>query len=168
MAPTTTAKGGFDDLDDDFDGLEDAKEGSADDDFASISRDDFNPVFGSSPSVSQTKSEATASGQESGFDIVASASAPATTQAQAQAAASGAGGLAQQKAAESHDWDAIFAGLDSSDLPVPAPPPAKAAEPEAVDDPILSKLTGMGYPRAAALAALEKYNYNLEKVRQFF
>jgi epidermal growth factor receptor substrate 15 len=32
------------------------------------------------------------------------------------------------------------------------------------DDPILKNLTGMGYKRADALAALEKYDYNLERV----
>jgi len=32
------------------------------------------------------------------------------------------------------------------------------------DDPILKNLTGMGYPRKEALAALEKYDYNLERV----
>ena len=50
--------GAFDDLDDDFEGLEDAKEGSADDDFANISRsglDDFNPMFDSSPPPSQRR-----------------------------------------------------------------------------------------------------------------
>lgn len=33
------------------------------------------------------------------------------------------------------------------------------------DDPILRNLTGMGYSRTDALAALEKYDYNLERVR---
>ncbi|KAI9807536.1 MAG: hypothetical protein M1825_005476 [Sarcosagium campestre] len=33
------------------------------------------------------------------------------------------------------------------------------------DDPILKKLTGMGYPRDASLQALEKYDYNIDKVR---
>ncbi|KAF2462302.1 hypothetical protein BDY21DRAFT_389917 [Lineolata rhizophorae] len=32
------------------------------------------------------------------------------------------------------------------------------------DDPILKKLTGMGYPRDKALAALEKYDYDITKV----
>ena len=53
-------------------GLEDAKEGSADDEFANISRfalDDFNPVFDSSPPPSQAKSENTAFGVESSFDF---------------------------------------------------------------------------------------------------
>lgn len=32
------------------------------------------------------------------------------------------------------------------------------------DDPILKNLTSMGYPRSEALSALEKYDYNLERV----
>jgi epidermal growth factor receptor substrate 15 len=33
------------------------------------------------------------------------------------------------------------------------------------DDPILKRLTGMGYTRGAALDALEKYDYDINKVR---
>ena len=79
-----------------------------------------------------------------------------------------------------HDWDAIFATLDT-----PAPPaagdldevqpsqkqedrpgPGRTITSESKDDdPILKNLTGMGYSRGDALAALEKYDYNLERVR---
>ncbi|GJN84947.1 hypothetical protein PLIIFM63780_008511 [Purpureocillium lilacinum] len=177
-APTNTvAKGAFDDLDDDFEGLEDAKEGSADDDFANISRDDFNPVFDSSPPASQTKSESTAFGNESSFDFVPSHSATGPT--------AGVGG-AQQKAVDSHDWDAIFAGLDSPSTVTPpgvsnagatATDDKKDSRPSAPgraltdqgehDDPILKNLTGMGYSRADAVAALEKYDYNLERAANY-
>lgn len=166
MPQNTTGKTVFDDLDDDFEGLEDAKEGSADDDFANISRDDFNPVFDSSPPASQAKSESTAFGNESTFDFVSHSSA--------------AGSTTQQKTADSHDWDAIFAGLDSpSNLAPPGPggegggdkhadrpePPGRALTEQGVhDDPILKSLTDMGYSRSDAVAALEKYDYNLEKV----
>lgn len=174
--PSNTApKGAFDDLDEDFEGLEDAKEGSADDDFANISRDDFNPVFDSSPPASQTKSESAAFGNESGFDFVPP---------QAAAGVSGAAVGAQQKATENHDWDAIFAGLDSPSTVTPPgagsaapaaateaknetrpPAPGRALTEQGVhDDPILKNLTGMGYSRADAVAALEKYDYNLERV----
>ena len=85
---------------------------------------------------------------------------------------------------DSHDWDAIFAGLDgpaaaadSSPVKTEAPvgngtsvSPQRPAIGRALteagvhDDPILKNLTGMGYARSDALAALEKYDYNLERV----
>ncbi|KAL7798337.1 endocytic protein [Trichoderma ceciliae] len=179
--PSPAAKGAFDDLDDDFEGLEDAKEGSADDDFANISRsglDDYNPMFDSSPPASQAKSESTAFGNESSFDFISSNSATS---------APGQSSNGQQKGAESHDWDAIFSTLDSPSTPAaqpvhnnntgptneentdPRPPPPGRALTEAGehDDPILKNLTGMGYSRPAALAALEQYDYNLERAANF-
>lgn len=168
------SKGAFDDLDDDFEGLEDAKEGSAEDDFANISHsglDDFNPVFDSSPPASQTKSDSTAFGNESSFDFVSASSAGAP-----QAPVSNV----QQKPAETHDWDAIFSGLDSPTAAAATPvsndkpaanegvaqrPGEGKQDPFPNDDPILKNLTGMGYSRDAALSALEKYDYNLERVR---
>ncbi|OAA35662.1 EF hand domain protein [Metarhizium rileyi] len=169
MPQKAAAKGVFDVLDDDFEGLEDAKEGSADDDFANISRDDFNPVFDSSPPASQAKSESTAFGNESTFDFVSHSSA--------------AGSTAQQKTADSHDWDAIFAGLDSPSNPTlpglggedggdkhterPAPPGRSLTEQGVHDDPILKSLTDMGYSRSDAVAALEKYDYNLDKAANY-
>lgn len=160
-------KGVFDDLDDDFEGLEDAKEGSADDDFANISRDDFNPVFDGSPSASQVKVETPAFSNESTFDFVSHGSA-------------GGSGASQKKPADSHDWDAIFAGLDEpttmappavpedkGDLDRPSAPGRALTERGEHDDPILKSLTGMGYSRADSVSALEKYDYNLEKVSLF-
>lgn len=148
----------FDDDDDDFDGLEEAKEGSADDDFANISRsglEDYNNVFDSSP---RGKSDTTAFGNESTFDFVNT-------------------GASQSKASESHDWDAIFSGLDSTDNALeekskpsdasesrPAGPGRALTDKGEHDDPILKNLTGMGYNRKDAVAALEKYDYNLERV----
>jgi epidermal growth factor receptor substrate 15 len=75
--------------------------------------------------------------------------------------------------AAGHDWDALFAPLAG----------AKPAEEETAndassknpgwalnndsgeDDLILQRLTGMGFPRDDSLAALEKFDYNLDKVR---
>ncbi|TFB05025.1 hypothetical protein CCMA1212_003056 [Trichoderma ghanense] len=174
-------KGAFDDLDDDFEGLEDAKEGSADDDFANISRsglDDYNPMFDSSPPASQAKSESTAFGNESSFDFISSNSA---------ASAPGQSSNGQQRGAEAHDWDAIFSTLDSPTVPAAQPvhsnntgppkeenaetrPPAPGralTEAGEHDDPILKNLTSMGYSRPDALAALEKYDYNLERAANF-
>jgi epidermal growth factor receptor substrate 15 len=187
------AKGAFDDLDDDFEGLEDAKEGSADDDFANISRsglDDFNHVFDSSPPASQAKSESTAFGNESSFDFVPSN--PGTGTGTGASASSGGN---QAKPADSHDWDAIFSGLDtptavaaeattapaaagaagagSNNLAAPGSdsrpgPPGRALTTQGEhDDPILKELTSMGYPRSDALAALEKYDYHLERAANY-
>ncbi|KAI6783375.1 putative calcium-binding protein [Emericellopsis cladophorae] len=178
------AKGAFDD-DDEFEGLEDAKEGSADDDFANVSRsglDDFNPMFDSSPPQSQAKSDSTAFGNESSFDFISS-----NTTSGGPAPTSGNGNM--QKGAETHDWDAIFAGLDSPTAAATTPPaqpaqianntnsstnelapPERPAGPGRAlteagehDDPILKDLMGLGYPRGDAVAALEKFDYNLEK-----
>lgn len=188
----------FDDLDDDFADLEDAKEGSQDDDFQTISRsglDDFNPTFDSPPpAVKSDAARPTSSSgaapfsTESTFDF---ASIDNTTSQPTAAPTEGAKGSAPT---DSHDWDAIFASLD--DAPPaetagsPPPPgssggPAPPANPDASngtnlarpdapgralteegehDDPILKNLTSMGYSRTDALSALEKYDYNLERV----
>ncbi|KAL2149743.1 hypothetical protein VTH82DRAFT_8395 [Thermothelomyces myriococcoides] len=245
----TTSKAPFDDLDDDFEGLEDAKEGSADDDFATISRsglDDFNPVFDSSPPPSQPKSDSahtggpgggTTFGTESSFDFASLSGTSAAGSTVGQAAhSSSLGGQTKapgQSTAESHDWDALFASLDSAATPTassqtlatsatgqeaatgtaagagiqggavageeagnnkqhdgnndrqkagntnnnggndgdfsnrpPAPGRALTEEGEH-DDPIVKNLTSMGYSRADAVAALEKYDYNLERAANY-
>lgn len=197
-ALSAASKSAFDDLDDDFEGLEDAKEGSADDDFANISRsglDDFNPLFDSSPPPSQAAKSDSANtnafGVESSFDFASmstGSAAGSTTAVATPGAPSTAASQVANKAPnppDTHDWDAIFASLDDSpsagSQPAAAPPAAvsgngTAKEPTRPtpgralteagehDDPILKNLTGMGYSRADALSALEKYDYNLERV----
>ncbi|CAN8104153.1 unnamed protein product [Discula destructiva] len=122
---------GFDDLDDDFADLEDAKEGSQDDDFQTISRsglDDFNATFDSPPPVAKTEAAAPPGsssgnaptfGSESTFDF---ASIDNTASQTSTAPAEGA-----PKTAENHDWDAIFASLDdappATTLAATPPPP---------------------------------------------
>lgn len=80
----------------------------------------------------------------------------------------------------SHDWDAIFAGLDapapssvtklSADQSHATSPPSRPLPGRALstgtehDDPILKRLTGMGWRREESLQALEKFDYNLDKV----
>lgn len=179
--PVPPAKVPFDNDFDDFEDLEDAKEGDADDDFANISAldrsglDDFNPMFDSPPQSKGTGHSAHGNGFSSGdgaFGDFASSPGPTTATTAA--------------VNDSHDWDAIFAGLDGPGTEAAAPPPATetskplgngtSAPPERPqvgralteagvhDDPILKNLTSMGYPRGEALAALEKYDYNLERV----
>jgi epidermal growth factor receptor substrate 15 len=187
--PAPPAKGSFDEDFDDFDDLEDAKEGDPDDDFANISvhdrsgLDDFNPMFDSPPAPPKVQHSATGSsgfGGDSAFGEFTS-SPRQFTQPVAPTTSSTVN--------DNHDWDAIFAGLDApaptstepaaSTVPEPQPsngtsaPAAPKERPQigralteagVHDDPILKNLTGMGYARADALAALEKYDYNLERV----
>lgn len=213
--PATVSKqsSAFDDLDDDFADLEDAKEGSQDDDFQTISRsglDDFNPTFDSPPPAGRgeptaaplgsSSGDAPGFGNESTFDFASIDNTASQASGPGAAPAEGAGG----KQGDNHDWDAIFASLDdappaqmsgsppppgSSGSAAPTAAAAAAAAPAAAaakstskeslrpegpgraltedgthDDPILKNLTSMGYSRSDALSALEKYDYNLERV----
>ena len=191
LPPAAPAKVPFDDDFDEFDDLEDAKEGDADDDFANISvndhrsgMDDFNAVFDSAPTPpaksaqnpeqpSQLNTSAFGSSTGAFGDYTQS---PVTAQPKAPA---------NTAVNDNHDWDAIFAGLDAP-APVSPTEPTKPAgnstggltapapdrpsigraltEAGVHDDPILKNLTNMGYGRSDALAALEKYDYNLERV----
>lgn len=203
----STQSSAFDDLDDDFADLEDAKEGSQDDDFQTISRsglDDFNPTFDSPPPAGKSDAARPTSSSgpaapfstESTFDFASidnTASQPAAAPA-AAAADPTAGAKGGAAPGDNHDWDAIFADLDSAPpaaetaaQPPPPPPGSSGGSPApdtnnnllaprpdapgralteegAHDDPILKNLTSMGYSRADALSALEKYDYDLERV----
>ncbi|KAL2868699.1 EF hand domain protein [Aspergillus lucknowensis] len=77
---------------------------------------------------------------------------------------------------DNHDWEALFAPLDSvkspgaegtNGAPSTTTPEAKqpgwALQTDTQDDPNLQRLTGMGFPRDASLAALEKFDYNIDK-----
>lgn len=186
--PPLPAKTGIhDDFDDEFAGLEEAKEASeqGDVDFSSSRRndfDEFNPIF-DSPAASRHTAQSTAS-----------TFPPSDAFADFESSVTNTGSSSKQQApteTPSHDWDAIFAGLDTpqnngvqSDLgskdfsnsvqsPGPSAEPKPAGKPPLNrvttedgehDDPILKRLTGMGYPRKESLAALEKFDYNLDKV----
>jgi epidermal growth factor receptor substrate 15 len=106
----------------------------------------------------------------------------------------GFGSTHAPQAQSPHDWDAIFSGLDTpAPAPrvspnftgprldegaatpkastaqttlAPAMPPLGRALSTGTehDDPILKRLTGMGYARDKALAALEKYDYDIDQV----
>ena len=181
--PVPPAKVPFDDEFDEFEDLEDAKEGDADDDFANISvhdrsgLDDFNPMFDSAPAP---KNAPTSSHSNTAFggDSVFGEFSQNTQVSQSPT----------NVVNDNNDWDAIFAGLDEAAPTDNASPPAVASEsstngaPSSLapkdrpvigralteagvhDDPILKNLTGMGYARNDALKALEKYDYNLERV----
>ncbi|KAF4636524.1 hypothetical protein G7Y89_g1553 [Cudoniella acicularis] len=188
--PVPPAKIPFDDDFDEFDDLEDAKEADADDEFANLSVhdrsgiDDFNPMFDSPPQSKGTDHSVIGNGfgGDSAFGEFTqspiSNTHSATTTAPAPTAVN-----------DSHDWDAIFAGLDAS-APTETTPTAldttkqlgngttgslperpqigrALTEAGVHDDPILKNLTGMGYARNDALAALEKYDYNLERAANY-
>ncbi|KAL2041843.1 hypothetical protein N7G274_005627 [Stereocaulon virgatum] len=179
-----------DDFDDEFAGLEEAKEASeqGDVDFSSSRRndfDDFNPVF-DSPAASRHTAQSTAS-----------TFPPTDAFSDFESSITNAGSSSKQQGpteTPAHDWDAIFAGLDtpqnngvqsevgprdfssSMKSPVPFAGPQLAGKPAlnraetedgVHDDPILKRLTGMGYPRKESLAALEKFDYNLDKAADF-
>ncbi|KAK1143385.1 hypothetical protein N8T08_006713 [Aspergillus melleus] len=77
--------------------------------------------------------------------------------------------------AQPHDWEALFAPLDNVSTPGAGANSAKPASDESTkppgwalqtgteDDQFLQRLTGMGFPREESLAALEKFDYNLDK-----
>lgn len=172
-----------DDFDDEFGDLSEAKEASekGDDDLSSSRHndfEDFNPTF-DSPAASRhtAQSSSTFPTTDSFADFESSVTGAGSSSRQQQ-------GVQQTP---SHDWDAIFSGLDTPQNngvqggqgnEFPSPPReqvGKAAEKPAVkrtitedstmDDPILKELTGMGYSRGESLQALERYDYNLDKVR---
>lgn len=193
--PAPPAKVPFDDdSEDEFDGLEDAKEGD-DDDFANISThdrsgvDDFNPMF-DSPEPSKGSGHMT--NDSNGFNGNLGSFSPFDSSPargpQSQTTLS-------SKTQDNHDWDAIFSGLDGpsgvdASTVTHLSPTQATFEPTSSnnggglapgakerpqlgraltagtehDDPILKNLTSMGYGRDQALAALEKYDYNLQKV----
>ncbi|KAI0806407.1 hypothetical protein GGR55DRAFT_204374 [Xylaria sp. FL0064] len=190
-----TSKSAFDELDDDFEGLEDAKEGSADDEFANVSRsnlDDFNAVFDSSPPPSQPRTESTnvsnAFGTESSYDFGnISTASTGTASATPIANTSTTAGSAKNPTPPNNDeWDALFTDLppakDSTTekSTEESKSPTQNLSPERPsfagraltdegkhDDPMVKNLTGMGYSRADAVNALEKYDYNLERAANY-
>ncbi|KAL6720340.1 hypothetical protein ACLMJK_002261 [Lecanora helva] len=194
-APAVPAKAPVhDDFDDDFADLENAKEESdhGDTDFTPSHRkdfDEFDPTF-DSPSASRhtAQSSTTLPASDSFADFESSISGSTSGQQQGRAQPS------TTTETPSHDWDAIFAGLDTpqqnngvqgGDLG-PRDFSSSIGQKQAVqgaskgagkpslnrvlsddteqDDPILKRLTGMGYPRKESLQALEKFDYNLDKV----
>ena len=214
--PPVPAKTTFDDFDNEFGDLSEAKEADdkTDDELTNSRKevfDEFNPVF-DSPSGSRTAPQPSSSeaGDSSFHDFESS-----ITGGQGYGPQQIFNQSSQQQPSstqpQTHDWDAMFAGLDTPEnngiepsppankqtfdgtTPEPAHPqqsqqtyappagpppsssnlgaPAKPALGRALsigtehDDPILKRLTGMGYPREDSLRALEKFDYNIDKVR---
>ena len=122
---------------------------------------DFDFSFDSPPQNQHASNTATGSSDFFSFDNNVHA-APAQPTGPANGAPANA----------AHDWDALFAPLDNS-KPA-AEEPASASDPKppgwalntdsGEDDLILQRLTGMGFSREESLTALEKFDYNLDKV----
>lgn len=212
--PTPTPKDDFDDFDDLAPAQEEDEKGDETIDFSRHPADadfGFNPVFDSPNAPSshhaQDPSQSTSSTFPGGTDSAFNDFAPNASSGGATSGSTGLGlGSSNRSAVEgvagakkdkdkdpgpvSHDWDAIFAGLD-------APPATSTAttnntnttgvngttapisvsggtgqggKDEAVptaaadDDPILKRLMGMGFSRQDSLGALERYDYNIDKV----
>ncbi|KAI9716922.1 MAG: hypothetical protein M1812_005071 [Candelaria pacifica] len=222
-----TAKGAFDDdFDREFGDLADAEEANeqGDDDFGVSHHhqegfDEFNPVF-DSPKPNNVTHPQNAGGSHSHGDDVFNDfehNIGGSTHAQPRT------NPPPEISANSQDWDAIFAGLDSvhadipggdrADFSQPNIPPKEQLSPVANshqnqepssfqplpnrggnedvasssaskapdlpqlgralsggtehDDPILKRLTGMGYPRDDSLNALERFDYNIDKAADF-
>ena len=185
--PPIPPKNAFDDFENEFGDLSEAQaaDDKVEDEFAASQQadfDEFNPTFDSPP---PSKATASSVNQDANafHDFESSISSSAQQSTSRQTAPT---------AAVNHDWDAMFAGLDGGSSQTngdgardPAIPPkeaigsnfevaAKDSEVAAKpmlgrtlttehDDPILKRLTGMGYPRDASLDALEKFDYNLDK-----
>lgn len=113
-----------------------------------------------SPQTSQVKSEFD-------FGTLSTGSLPnPDANAQSAAQSNATPGPLPPVKADAGDWDAMFSDLK----PAGSDSPKEEERPEAKrtesndDDPMLKQLVGMGYTRDQSLSALEKYDYNLERV----
>ncbi|KAL8715652.1 MAG: hypothetical protein Q9225_006344 [Loekoesia sp. 1 TL-2023] len=175
--PPVPAKTAFDDFDNEFGDLSEAKEADdrGDEDFTASHKsglDEFNPTFESPASTRTTNFQLQPSYNNfNDFESSISSAQPSTAQQQ----------LAQPST--SHDWDAIFAGLDTpqnngvqldpsqpfyqngpSQLQNNKPPLNRGLSVGTEhDDPLVKDLTSMGFKRDDCVKALEKYDYDQDK-----
>ncbi|KAI4171242.1 MAG: hypothetical protein LQ343_004448 [Gyalolechia ehrenbergii] len=175
--PPVPAKTAFDDFDNEFGDLSDAKEADekGDEDFPVSHRtglDEFNPTFESPTSTRTANVQPQVNHNSfSDFESRISSAQPSTSQQQ------------PAQPSTSHDWDAIFAGLDtpqnngvqsepSQPLNQNGPPQLQGNKPALDrgvsvttehDDPLVKDLTSMGFQRDDCVRALEKYDYDQDK-----
>lgn len=186
--PPHPPKNAFDDFENEFGDLSEARtaDDRGDDDLTSSYRDgfeEFNPAF-DSPAPSKATTSSILHNDNAFHDFESSIMNTGPVQASTSKVVS--------QPSTDHDWDAMFAGLDTpaaktngngiegahgTMLPkendvasaeaasTPTKPSLGRTLTTEHDDPILKRLTGMGYPRDESLAALEKFDYNLDKVR---
>lgn len=166
-----------DDFDDAFDDLSEAKEADdkGDDELSSARKDafdEFNPTFDSptpSKSAGYPSSTFTAHGDFRDFESSIGLSSQAPNKRQQNE---------QKPFALTRDWEAMFADLQLENpqnngvqaetkfaqTPTPASTLPQGQVGTGHDDPIVERLTGMGYPRESSVQALEKFDYNIDKV----
>ena len=186
--PPVPLNNAFDDFDNEFGDLSEARaaDDKGEDDLTSSNRDgfdEFNPAF-DSPAPSKATTSSILQNDNAFHDFESSIPNAGPVQ-------SSNSKVVSQPSSE-HDWDAIFAGLEnpaakangngieaSHSTIMPKESETHTAGSSSAtskpslgrtlttehDDPILKRLTGMGYPREESLAALERFDYNLDKVR---
>ena len=164
-------------FDDAFDDLSEAKEADekGDDELSSARKkafDEFNPIFDSptpSKSAGYPSSTFTAYGDFRDFESSIGVSSQAPNNRQQNE---------QKPFASPREWEAMFAdlpletpqnnGVQAEDKFKQTPTPTSTLPQGQVgtghDDPIVERLTGMGYPRESSVRALEKFDYNIDKV----
>ncbi|KAI4198366.1 MAG: hypothetical protein LQ350_005303 [Teloschistes chrysophthalmus] len=195
--PPVPPKNAFDDFDNEFGDLAEAKEADdkGDEDFTASHRsglDEFDPNFDSPASIRTFQPQQSTYNNFSDFESSISSAQLSANQQQQR--------VAQQQpapASSSHDWDAIFAGLDTPSSqqqqnngvqpqPSPAqglgvnnnnnnnnnttkPPPLNRGMSTGTehDDPIVKEMTMMGFQRDECVGALERFDYNLDKAVEY-
>lgn len=172
LSPSTVpAKAAIkDDFEDAFDDLSEAKEADdkGDDELNSARKDtfdEFNPTFDSpnpSKSAGYPSSTFTAPGDFRDFEssIGVSGQAPNIRQHNEQ-----------KPVASTRGWDigtpqnnGVQAEPKFTQISTPASSLPQGQGSTDHDDPIVERLTGMGYPRESSVRALEKFDYNIDKV----
>ena len=194
LQPPIPLKNAFDDFDNEFGDLSEAQiaDDHGDDQFTSSTRDgfdEFNPTF-DSPAPSKGTNSSILQNSSAFHDFESSFSAPSQASSSRQAPPpaadhdwdaifAGLDGNSLQAngnglSTSAHQQPAILPkenfGHEDDVSVVSTSPPVKPTLARALtsgtehDDPILKRLTGMGYLRQESLDALEKYDYNLDKV----
>ncbi|MCJ1387255.1 hypothetical protein MMC18_000095 [Xylographa bjoerkii] len=195
--PPIPPKNAFDDFDNEFGDLSEAQtadERGEDELNASTGDafDEFNPTFDSpAPSKGTNSSIIHGSNAFTDFDSSISGSGMASSSRQAPSTSTnhdwdaifaGLDGNSSQANGSNHAQPTIppkenFPIEEPTPVqyaPPPGPPPASKPQLARAlttgtehDDPILKRLTGMGYPREESLQALEKFDYNLDKAADY-
>ncbi|MCJ1432134.1 hypothetical protein MMC27_001490 [Xylographa pallens] len=195
--PPIPPKNAFDDFDNEFGDLSEAQIAGdkGEEDFAASTRDgfdEFNPTFDSpAPSKGTNSSVMHGSNAFTDFESSISGSGMASSSRQAPSTSTdhdwdaifaGLDGNSSQTNGSNHPQPTIppkesFPAEEPAPTqyapPPGAPPTSKPQLTRALttgtehDDPILKRLTGMGYPRDESLQALEKFDYNLDKAADY-